>query len=366
MKRIVLVYGGNSLESEISILTALKVYKELSKVNKNVSLVYLDHQGNFYSSKHLVDLENYSIKKGFKKINFFKDKNKYFFKSKFKKTFFDLVLILGHGKNIEDGTLSSYFETLNIPYCYDDLSNVSLLQDKSKTKLVFTSLNIPQINYQIIHKFEYEKNKNFYLKLKFPLIIKPSRLGSSIGISKVHSVKELHNELVNAFRYDETIVLEECIEEKIEYNIALLGYENSIIPSEIEEVNHSKEVLSFFDKYDYSNGIEKRMICPLISKEIKNKIVDTSKEEFSKLNLCGIYRFDFIYSVKDNEIYLNEVNSLPGSLAYYLFEPKGINMADLVLMYIDFNLRKNKNRSLLLNTYQDGFASKVDLDKLKK
>lgn len=364
MKRTVIVYGGNSTESEISILTALKVYKEFKKVNKNLYLVYLDHDGNFYSSKDLVKLENYSDKKNFKKVSFNKVNSKYFFKGKLKRTYFDIVLILGHGKNIEDGTLSSYFETLNIPYCYDDLSNVSLLQDKGKTKLLFSSLDIPQVDYQIIHKFEYKQNIKKHLK--FPLIIKPSRLGSSIGIVKVNCVDELHQEIMNAFRYDETLVIEECIEDKIEYNIALLGYEDTIIVSEVEEVNRSKEVLSFFDKYDYSNGNEKRIICPNISRKIKEELIKISRKVFNKLNLCGIYRFDFIYDTKSNTLFLNEVNSLPGSLAYYLFEPKGINMIDLVLMYIDFHSQKNKNRKLLFSTYQDGFVNKVDLDKLKK
>ena len=366
MKRIVLVYGGSSTESEISILTALKTYKELTKVNKNVYLVYLDHCGNFYSGKGLEKLENYSNKRNFQKIKFYKSKQSYFFKGLIKRTFFDLVLILGHGKNSEDGTLSSYFETLKIPYCYDDLANVSLLQDKSKTKYVFSTLGINQVNYKVLHLHQYETNKRYPIDLKFPLIVKPSRLGSSIGICKVETVEELNQELLNAFRYDETLVLEECIEEKIEYNIALIGYQNKIIVSEVEEVNNTKEVLSFFDKYDYSNGNEKRIICPKMDKDVKNKIINNAKNVFEALNLCGIFRFDFIYDKKTEELYLNEVNSLPGSLAYYLFEPKGISMVDLVLMYIDFHSEKNKVRLHLLSSYEDGFVSKVDIDKLKK
>ena len=116
MKRLVLVYGGKSTESEISILTALKFYKELIKVNKNVYLVYLDQKGNFYHSKGMDKLENYGDN-NFKKINFYKKKSNYFFSRGLKKTYFDMVVILGHGKNVEDGTLSSYFEVLNIPYC---------------------------------------------------------------------------------------------------------------------------------------------------------------------------------------------------------------------------------------------------------
>lgn len=360
-KRIVIVYGGKSVESEISILTALKVFKELKKVNPFVYLVYLDKKGNFYSGKGLLNLENYVSLKDFKKVKFDKKFSLCFFKH-INRTYFDEVLILGHGKNIEDGTLSSYFETLDIPYLYDDLSNSSIFIDKIKTKLILKTLNIPLINYQVLHSYQNE-NK---ITLDYPLIIKPSRLGSSIGIEKVNSKDELKSKLISSFRYDETLLIEEFIENKIEYNIAILGYQNKLIISDVEEVSHNDQVLSFYDKYDYSKGNEKRVIAPIIDSSLKEKIVDIVTKIFNELNLCGLYRFDMIFDKKVNEIYLNEINSLPGSLAYYLFESKGIKMSDLVLMYIDILENKNKNRNRLLNSFEEGFINNVDLDKLKK
>ena len=364
MKRIVIVYGGKSSESEISVLTSLKVYKELKKTNNQVYLVYLDQEGNFYSSKNLEKVEAYSSKDKFKKVNFYKKKSSYYFASKFKRTYFDLVLILGHGKNIEDGTLSSYFETLNIPYIYDDLTNVSLFMDKVKTKLVFKALDIKVTNYQIVHS--YEVADKFDLDFSYPLIIKPSRLGSSIGIIRVNKKEDLLESLIKGFTYDETLLIEEYIEDKVEYNIALLGYQNKILFSEIEEVNSSKEVLTFYDKYDYTSNNKKRIIYPQIECELIEEIKETSKTIFNKLNLCGLYRFDFIFDKKRHVLYLNEVNSLPGSLAYYLFEKQGISLSELVYMYIDILTLKNRNRNKLSTSFLDGFISKVDIDKLKK
>ena len=366
MKRIVLVYGGSSTESEISILTALKTYKELIKVNKNVSLVYLDHDGNFYTGKELVNLESYSLKKNFKIVNFKKKNNKSYYTYHFKKVYFDLVLILGHGKNVEDGTLSSYFEILKIPYLYDDLSNVSLFQDKIKTKLLLKNFGINQTKFTYLHKHQYENYDYDKLELNYPLITKPSRLGSSIGIKKVNNLKELKEGLIRGFMYDETVLIEEFIDNKIEYNIAILGYQDKIIVSDIEEVNQNNQVLSFYDKYDYSKGNEKRIIKPKIVSSIKDEIIETSRLVFNECNLCGLYRFDFIFDIESNKLYLNEINTLPGSLAYYLFESKGIKMVDLILMYIEVLSLKNKNRSHLLTTFQEGFVSNVDLDKLKK
>ena len=361
MKKIVIVYGGKSPESEISILTSLKVYKELSKVNKNIYLVFLDKEGNFYFGKNLLKLENYQDKKGFRKFKFYSVNNTYYFKG-VKRYYFDEVLIIGHGKNIEDGTLSSYFEVNNIPYLYDDLSNASLFIDKVKTKLVLQSLNIPLIPYQIVHQF----NKNIEIKLYYPIILKPSRLGSSIGIEKVNSESELKVKMLSSFRYDETLLLEEYIEDKVEYNISILGYEDKMIFSSIEEVSSSSEGLSFYDKYDYSSSNEKRLISPSLPKEIKDKILEISSKIFSSLNLCGLYRFDLIFNKKTGDIYLNEVNSLPGSLSYYLFEDRGIKMSELLLMYIDILETKNKRRNHLLVNFEEGFINNIDLDKLKK
>ena len=363
MKRVVFVYGGKSVENEISILTCLKAYREFNKINKDVYLVYLDHQGNFYGGKGLTALENYPLKNGFKKVSFIKENERYYIKYPFRKIEFDLVLILGHGKNAEDGALSSYFETLNIPYCYDDISNVSLFLDKVKTKYVFNSLGVRQTKFIKLHRFEYKNDENPSFDFSYPVIVKPSRLGSSIGINKANNYIELHEAITRSFMYDDTIVIEEFIENKIEYNIALLGYGNKMITSSIEEVNHGNEVLSFYDKYDYSKGNEKRIICPLIDRCIKDEIELISKNIFTTLNLCGIYRFDFIYDVDGKTLYLNEVNSLPGSLSYYLFEEKGITMSDLILMYIDFHLERRKNNDRLLSTFQEGFASKVISDK---
>ena len=366
MKRIVLVYGGSSTESEISILTALKTYKELMKTNKNITLVYLDHEGNFYIGKELLNLESYSLKKNFIKVTFNKKKGKSYYSYHLKKKYFDFALILGHGKNVEDGTLSSYFEVLKIPYLYDDLSNVSLLQDKVKTKMVFNSLNITQTKFKYIHKYQYDNFSFDSLNLNYPLICKPSRLGSSIGIKKCNNFQELKEGLLKGFMYDETMLIEEFIDSKIEYNIALLGYENKIIVSDIEQVNQNDQVLSFYDKYDYSKSNEKRVIKPKVSSLIKEEMINISKLVFNELNLCGLYRFDFIFDTKNEKLYLNELNTLPGSLAYYLFESKGIRMVDLILMYIDVLTLKNKNRIHLIDTFQEGFVSKVDLDKLKK
>lgn len=366
MEKYVLVYGGKSPENEISVLTALKVYEEMKKNGNEPYLVYIDTENNFYSGSKLKDNKNYPSKKGFRKIKFIKRKKDNYIVVNHKKYLFNYVYILGHGIGSEDGTISSYFEMNNIPYLYDDLYNASLLQDKQKSKMVFEHFSIPVIKSEIIYRHQFNDFNPKKIGISYPLIIKPNRLGSSIGVSTVHGKKELKSAIFEALKYDESVLIEECIIEKEEYNIAIAGYQDKTFLSSIEKVNDNKEILDFFDKYDYSNRNNKRVIDPMIDEETEKKIREYSKIIFDELNLCGIYRFDFILSKKDNVLFLNEVNVLPGSMAYYLFESKNVKFIDLLIMDITFKKKKYEERNERIKEYEPNYISNVDLAKLVK
>lgn len=366
MDKIALFYGGNSPENEISILTALKVYEEMKKNGNEPLLVYIDFDNRFYSGKSLDDVKNYQNKKGFKKIKIIRKNDRNYISFINKKKSFDYAYILGHGINIEDGTLSSFFEMMNIPYLYDDLYNVSLLQDKSLSKKVFEKMGINTINGVTIFRHEFNQFKSKNIRLNYPLIVKPSRLGSSIGVEMVSREKDLKKAVFEAFKYDETVIIEECISSKVEYNIALVGYQNKLFVSSLEKVNDENRILDFFSKYDYSKNNTKRIINPQMDIEIEKEIESTAKYLFEKLNLCGIYRFDFIHDLDENKVYLNEVNVLPGSLAYYLFESKDLKFIDLIL--IDINLKKKKylERNKRQREYEPNFIKDFDISKVIK
>ena len=144
-----------------------------------------------------------------------------------------------------------------------------------------------------------------------------------------------------------------------------MGYQDDLECSQIEQVNDSKHILSFYDKYDYSKNNNKRVISPEINPLIKTNIINMAKKVFQSLNLCGIIRFDFIYDAINQKLYLNEANLIPGSIAYYLFE-KNYSIPKLVEKYSEYLLRKYKDEKLLLKKYQEGFINKIDLSKLKK
>ncbi len=366
MEKIAFICGGASVEREISCLTGLKIVKELEKEKIPFLLIYLDEKNNFYLVKELDSsfVKNQKIEKG----NFVKKNQESFFKTRFKKYLFDKVLILGHGKNIEDGALSAYFNQIMIPCLGESIYQGVTIQDKDIFKMILKANKIKTLNSYSLFKYQlddYPLIEQIAKKVKYPLIVKPSKLGSSIGINKVEENKELAKALFEAFLYDDTVIIEPFIENKKEFNIALIGYEKQIEFSEIEEVNHNDQVLSFYDKYDYSKSNQKRIINPEISLEMKDEMQIVAKKVFQRLNLCGIVRFDFIYDVDQNQLYLNEANLIPGSLAYYLFEEK-YSIIELVNRYIEVLETKRKEEKLLSTNYKEGFINRIDLSKIKK
>lgn len=366
MNKIAFICGGMSVEKEISCLTGIKVCKELNSNQDQSFLIYLNEHQQFYL---VTSLTPTFIKDNKMTIGKFVSKNgKYYFQTKFKKYYFDQVLILGHGKNIEDGTLSCYFQQLKIPCLSESIYHGCLIQDKYLFKQGVKALKIPCLPGEIIYKYQVDDQeviKRITKKTKFPLIVKPTSLGSSIGISKVEDEVSLPSALFEAFLYDNSLIIEPFISNKREYNIAIIGYENELEYSNIEEVNHSDRVLSFYDKYDYSKNNSKRIINPEIEPSLKEKIISYAKRFFNGFNLCGIIRFDFIYDQDEDRLYLNEANLIPGSLAYYLFEDK-YTLSQLVNKYVDLLNKKRKQDKLLFNNYQEGFINKVDITKLKK
>ena len=351
MKKLCLVYGGDSLERDISILTSLKIQKELDKFAYDYLMVYLDQEGNFYTGEALLDKNNYAYKKNFKKGCFLRKNNKNYFKTNLKKEEFDLVLLLMHGYGSEDGTVGGFFDTLKIPCIYPGLIQSALLQDKANFKRVMSSLNIKQTNYEILTYYDFQlclNQKKKITKLLFPLIVKPSHLGSSIGIRKVNSETELINALYEAYQYDEVAIIEETILNLKEVNVAVVRKDNELFASNVERVNDKDKVLSFMDKYDNYSLSESHIIPADIEKNLIKKVISTSKKVYSKLLLNSVVRFDYLLDEKTKELYLNEINAIPGSLSYYLFSSLGIDTCDLIDILIkDYeNLQIEKNRKI--------------------
>ncbi len=309
---LAIIFGGSSYEHEISIVSAIT----LKKVLKDFNLIFIfidtkrdfflidskDMKSNFFSSKEYL--------KEAKKLNITKGgfENKSLFSSK--KIKFDLALNLIHGRDGEDGKIASLFEFFNIKYIGPRVEASVISYNKLFTKLYAKELGVNIIDYKLLRK-----NEEIINPFSYPVIIKPLRLGSSIGVSIVKSEDELDYALDIAFEFDNEVLIEPFINGIKEYNLAG-AYTNKWHFSIIEEPN-KEEFLDFDKKYlDFSR--DEKVLEANINKELKNSIIDNFKKLYYPLFKGAIIRCDFF--VIDNKIYLNEINPIPGSMANYLFD----------------------------------------------
>lgn len=345
--RYALVFGGSSFEHEISIVSAI-VLKE--KLKSDLVFIFIDENREFY----LIDKKNMKSKffssKGYKKApKLFLEYGGFYQKGLVgkKRVDFDIAINLVHGRDGEDGKLASLFDFFGIKYVGPRIEASVISFNKHLTKIYAKEIGVKVLDYQIIKKEKIEP-----VKFEYPVIIKPLRLGSSIGVSIVRDKSELSYALDVAFEFDEEVIVEPFIEGIKEYNLAGCKAKDFIF-SIVEEPN-KKEFLDFEKKYlDFSRKDEIKEAN--IEESLKNSMKDIFKKVYDSLFEGALIRCDFF--VKDGEIYLNEINPVPGSLANYLFDD-----FEYVLEKLSLNLPKERKISIdyaYINRVQSVKGSKV-------
>ena len=337
--RVGLLFGGKSFEHDISIISANVIYHGL-KEKYDVFLMYIDQNGDFRRPKTIDVFEMASGKK-YKVFSFVKGGVKYL--NLYKKI--DVIISVMHGINGEDGMAKVLANLYDIPFVGCNHISSGLLLDKYFTYALLRNLDINTID-----TFFYLKGQEIKLE-QFPLIIKPARLGSSIGIVKVNNKEELEKKVQKAFEFDNKIVIQPFVEEFKEYNQAAYLYSGEVIVSKVEEVFKSDEILSFNDKYTASKV--KRNHAFISDSNLVNVISEITKKIYINLELSGIVRIDYI--VVDGNVLVNEINTTPGSLAYYLFEENILPLLEkqihTALLEFQNKLKTTFKSSILLQNY---------------
>ncbi len=363
MKKIAIVYGGDSLEHDISIVTAFLVMENCKKTHRPFLMVYISRNGKFYAGKALHKKENYQKLNGFHQGYFYHSHKKHYFATKTRKYKIDAVILCVHGEGAEDGTVGALFDCLQIPSSFSGVENAAVMQNKYFTKLILKTLDIPYVNGILINKDHLSRNlfslDNILSPFKPPYILKPVHLGSSIGVYKCLDKDEIKKHLPSLFRLDNAVMIEETIGSLHEYNIAILSDGRQIWVSDIEEVNKDDHVLSFKDKYEEFSGQNKRVIPASIDEELKTQIQDYAKRAYKGLSCNGVVRFDFFYDEHNHQLYLNEINTVPGSLAYYLFESSGMSFKELLDHLVDSAFYHIENRKNRITVYKDSDLMKI-------
>ena len=365
--KVGVIFGGESVEHEVSIISALQAINNIDKNKYIVVPIYISKDKVWYTGKDLCDISIYNdldkVKKNSKSVSLCKVDNEYCLlqtQGLLNKIVdkIDIAFPIVHGQNVEDGSLAGYLETVGIPYVGPNVLGASLGQDKVVMKQVFESSNIPVVDYVWFYENDYINDEEKYLrdikKLEYPVLVKPASLGSSVGINFVKDENEIKDAINEAFTYDDKIVVEKAVENLIEVNCSVLGDKNMQSTSVIEQVLSNNQILTYEDKYigdSKKSGVKSkgmastnRIIPARINKELAHSVSNISKDVFKVLNLSGVCRIDFLINSKTNDIFVNEPNTIPGSLSYYLWEKSNIKYSELLDRLISISIKNYKDR----------------------
>ena len=367
------IFGGNSLEHDLSILTAIQAMDNIDKERYEIVPIYITKDLTMYTGGMLRYIDSYKdfklIERYAIKVHLVNKKGKFILqrvkgiKREYKEI--HLAFPMVHGKNTEDGSIIGFLTTLGIPFVGSDIYASSLCQDKIFTKEVLVSNDLPVTDYVHFTDSDYRLDKEDIFKqidkLDYPLIIKPARLGSGIGIEIVNRKEELESSIEKVMEADDHILVEEYIKDRREFNVAILKSKDKLIDSVVEEIEKDG-FFFYYDKYnkDDDNDDNFKRIYPAdISKALTEEICKTGKKSYSALSLGGVARIDYIYDVKKKKLYINEVNTIPNFFSHHLFEDKNIDYRELLGIMIKEAIDKIHKEAKMLHTTDDIMFSKV-------
>lgn len=332
MRKVAVLFGGKSCENEISILTGVFVLNLIDKTKFSVVPLYIHTDGGIYTSPKMTDIAVFRDKKYgcFERV--FLDGGVLYATYGGKKIKrlckIEVAINCCHGGLGEGGGVSALMELNAIPLASPDLTSSGVFMDKCMTKMIMRALNIPTVEHIRVNEDDYQKRGAFLLKsigsrLKYPVVIKPAHLGSSIGITVAQNETEAKTAIESAFELDTRVLIERYLTDKQDINCAVYSVNGEIFVSEPERA-FGDGLYSFEDKYikrKSDNGAQGKYQKGggryALNGELRDKIRSYSKTVYKRMNLRGVVRLDFLIS--ENKAYLCEVNTVPGSLAYYLF-----------------------------------------------
>lgn len=355
MKNIAVLFGGKSPEHDVSIITGVLTLNSLSKTEYNPIPIFVNKKGLFYTGQKLFDLDEYKnlSEKCLKAVTFLPSDNTLYEKNKNKlKSLLKISAIINcmHGGDGENGNFSGLIESLGVALCSPDALSSALFMDKEKTKHALKGIGVCTLGGVAVSKASVTERE--VEKLGYPLIVKPLDAGSSIGIKTANCYEELAPAISYALKYSSIAIIEPCLKDFTEINCAV--YKNALgdlVVSECEKPIGRTEILSFNDKY--VSG--KREFPAKITKGLSDKIKTIAKKIYSSYFSVGVIRIDFF--VYGGKIYVNEVNTVPGSLAYYLFCDTLKEFSEMLTELIKAGeLRYNKKRALSYD-YGSGILS---------
>lgn len=391
--KVGVIFGGESVEHEVSIITAIQAMNKIDEEKYEIVPIYITKDREWFTGDMLKDIEVYQdlnlIKRYstnvvlyYKNGSYVLQKKNGLFKSVVKEI--DIAFPIVHGTNVEDGVLQGYLQTIGIPFVGSNVYGSVAGQDKTIMKDIWKEADLPMTKYTWFYDTDYRQDKDAVLTkikgLKYPLIVKPATTGSSVGISFCDDVEALKEGIEEAIQYDTKVIVEEVVQNLKEVNIAVMGnYENQRV-SAIEEVFSGNHFLTFQDKYigngkgklkGFKKGAIKtsskgmasanRKLPADLDPKMQKEIEEIAMKAFKALGSSGNSRIDFLVDEKTKKVYINEINSIPGSLAFYLWDAKDINFTQVLDDMIQIGIKDYKKRVSKTHSFESnilaGFAA---------
>ena len=387
-------FGGQSVEHEVSIISGIQAYYAFDTEKYEPIPIYISKKNEMYVGSEVGKIESYrnidELLKNSQRVILVNEGNQVkLIRYPFKKFgsnelgTIDVAFPVVHGTNVEDGTLQGYLRTLCIPYAGCDVTASALGMDKYAMKTVLKDNGIPVLDCRLAdikryHGAPLKVIEEIEAGFSYPVIVKPVNLGSSVGIKIAWDREGLEAALDYAFEFAEKVLVERAITSLKEVNCSVLGDYEEAEASECEEPVNSDEILSYEDKYmsggkggktggAKSGGSKggmsglKRKLPAEIAPETREKIRSLAVRTFQALNCSGVSRIDFMIDMESGEIFVNEINTIPGSLSFYLWEATGMPYAELLDRMVKLALKRERERGEITYSFDTNLLAGVTL-----
>ena len=387
------MFGGKTVEHEVSVISGIQALKSMDADKYEVIPVYMTKENDMYTGADVGKIESYrdipALLKHSQRVIMVNDGGRVQLVPYPAKMFggqkpvaIDIAFPVVHGTNVEDGALQGYLKTVGIPFVGPDVTSSAISMDKFITKAVLKEAGVPVLDAKVYTMADYEYPEKIADDIEtsfgYPVIIKPVNLGSSVGIGVAKSRDELIDAIDDAFRYAARVMAEHAISKLREINCSVLGDENEALASECEEPLTSGEILSYEDKYVNSGGKKggskggsgskgagmanlSRKIPAELSPEKREEIRELAVKSFKALGCCGVSRIDFMIDEEEDKLYFNEINPIPGSLSFYLWEPVGVPYKELLDRMIQLALKRTRVEESLTFTFDTNILANAKL-----
>lgn len=401
------VFGGVSPEHEVSVITSLQAAAALDRDRFDPVPIYIGKDGRWYTGDDLFDIERYGdldlLRRQARRvaldpgehgtIDLVDIESAGFFRSVFRKRL-DVLFLGLHGGAGEDGGIQGLCNTFNVPFTGSDILGSAVGIDKVVSKYLCRDAGVPIVDFVAFRESEWAGREEAWLdrieeRLGYPVIVKPARLGSSIGIGQARDRASLDAAIEEALRYDDKVVVEDAVEALREVNCAVLGDPDEAIPSVLEQPvrTEGEELLTYQEKYMRGNdsggkgtrrrGAKRketatggmasldRIIPAPLDEQRSTEIRDLAVRVFQLFECSGVARIDFIIDDATGNVYFNEINTIPGSFSFYLWDPTGIPFDELTTRLIDLALKRHRARNGRIRSYDVNLLSEKSLQGIK-